>query len=247
MKRLSLALCFILVISIVQAETITIVTENLPPFQINENDSIKGVRTEVVRAIADETGMKYKIEVYPWARAYKMALKKKNVLIYSLIRSPEREPLFKWIGKIGEVMGRLYKLKSRKDINLKILDDAKSYMIGVVRNDHTHLFLKSKGFVDKQHLHVLPMMHLARKMLYKGRIDLMMDDEVIMAYSIKKLGLSPSKYEEALVIPEFLGEHYLAANPKTPNQLVNQFKEALKKIKKNGTYNQIMRKWKGLQ
>ncbi len=148
MKRLILILSFILGISIVQAETITIATENLPPFQINENDSIKGVRTEVVRAIADETDMKYKIAIYPWARAYDMPLKKKNVLIYSLIRSPERESLFKWIGKIGEVKGRLFKLKSRKDINLKNLDDAKNYKIGVVRDDYTHQFLKSKGFVD---------------------------------------------------------------------------------------------------
>ncbi len=90
------------------------------------------------------------------------------------------------------------------------------------------------------------MMHLERKMLYKGRVDLMMDDEIIMVYSIKKLGLNPSKYKEALVIPEFAAEHYLAASSKTLNQLVNKFKKALKKIKKDGTYNKIMRKWKGL-
>ncbi len=244
MKKLILILSFMIGTSIAQGETLVILTENLPPFQIQKNDTIGGIRTEIIRAIANETGMNYQIRVYPWARAYQMALNDKNTLIYSLIRFPKREKLFKWVGKIGAVVGRLYKVKSRKDIKLKKLEDAKSYMIGVARKDFTHQFLSGKGFEKMKHLQVVHSMDLARKMLFRGRVDLILDDEVTLEYSAMNLGLDVSEFEEALIIPEFAADHYLAASLKTPDQTVNRLKKALEKIRKNGSYDQIIKKWR---
>ena len=70
----------------------------------------------------------------------------KNILIYSIGRSPEREKLFKWIDIISPYEVYFYKLKSRKDISIKNLEDAKKYRIGGVNNDIRTQYLLGKGF-----------------------------------------------------------------------------------------------------
>ena len=91
---------------------------------------MKGVSTEVVLAVLKEVNVKAKIELYPWARAYQIATTKKNHLIYSIGRIPERENLFHWVGTIAPYKTSLYKLKIRKDIKIGSLNDAKRYTIG---------------------------------------------------------------------------------------------------------------------
>ncbi len=45
----------------------------------------------------DASGIQdYLIELYPWARVYKTALKQENTLILPLARTQNRENLFKW-------------------------------------------------------------------------------------------------------------------------------------------------------
>ena len=44
----------------------------------------------------------YQIRLYPWARAYDMALKEPNVLIFLIARTSARETQFKWAGRNHE-------------------------------------------------------------------------------------------------------------------------------------------------
>nr|BFE97768.1 hypothetical protein GCM10020185_83040 [Pseudomonas brassicacearum subsp. brassicacearum] len=71
-----------------------IVTEELPPYNMTQNGRMTGMSTEVVQAVLKEVGMDAPIHSMPWARAYELALNESNVLIYSIVRTPAREPLF---------------------------------------------------------------------------------------------------------------------------------------------------------
>lgn len=56
------------------AQTITVVTEEYPPYNFRDADKkITGMATEVVEAVLKRAKLDYKVDIYPWARAYQMA------------------------------------------------------------------------------------------------------------------------------------------------------------------------------
>ncbi len=61
---------------------IQILTENLPPLNYKENGILVGPSVEIVKKIQKRVGSQAQIQVYPWARAYKMALEEKNVILF---------------------------------------------------------------------------------------------------------------------------------------------------------------------
>lgn len=225
------------------AEEIKVVTENFPPYQIVENTNVVGgFATEIIMELLKETGVKAKISAYPWARAYRMALNEKNVLIYSITKTEEREPLFKWVGSIIGSSDFLWSLNERSDIKINSLDDARIYKTGVPRDDNQHNYLLQNGF-DKKHLAVVSSLDQAIKMLHFKRIDLIMGPELVLAYKHKTLGLDISEITKVYDIGQQWGDLSIAFSNKTSDELVYRFQKALDKIKTNGTYNGIRQKW----
>lgn len=69
---------------------ITVVTEELPPYNMTLDGKLTGIGTELVEAVMAEAGEAARIQSMPWARAYDTALNSPNVLIYSIARTPQR-------------------------------------------------------------------------------------------------------------------------------------------------------------
>src|SRR5690606_13549359 len=80
---------------------IQVVTEVSPPHQTLEQGKVKGVSTELVQAILNEANIPAEIAIYPWARAYHIAVNQPDTLIYTMARTPEREHKFHWIGPVA--------------------------------------------------------------------------------------------------------------------------------------------------
>ncbi len=74
-----------------------------------------------------------------------MALQDKNILIFTITRSKDREPLFKWVGKFYHTVDYLWALNERKDISIRSLGDAKRYLIAVPKDDFQHQYIKKTG------------------------------------------------------------------------------------------------------
>ena len=83
------------------------------------------IGTEVVKKILKRAKLDYKLGIYPWARAYQMALDAPNVLIYSIARNDKRETLFKWVCVIAPCHGYLYRVKSCLAVKVSTVDDIK--------------------------------------------------------------------------------------------------------------------------
>lgn len=84
MKMLFLMVTSIVLITgqSVLCEELTILTENLPPLNYIENGILVGPSVEIVKQIQKRVGSQAQIQVYPWAKAYKMALEEKNVILF---------------------------------------------------------------------------------------------------------------------------------------------------------------------
>jgi ABC-type amino acid transport substrate-binding protein len=217
---------------------LTILTENLPPLNYIENDVLVGPSVEIVKEIQRRVGSHEPIQVYPWARAYKMALEEENVVLFGTTHTKVRDNLFKWVGPLATKRDILV-AKKGSGIKINSLEDAKSVKrIGTLRDDTRERLLKSQGFTN---LEPVSDEQLNAQKLVLGRIDL---------WAYKKPGLS-TVCELAGVDHNELEEVYhlrkinvsIAFSKQTDDSIVKAWKKAFEDMLADGTITQIRKKW----
>lgn len=227
------------------AAMVTCVTEENRPVNFWENGKVTGFSTEVVEAVLKEIAVQADFQIMPWARAYATALHKENVLIFSIMRMPEREHLFKWVGVVSPPDGSyLYALRGR-NLKLDKLDDALRYNIATINGDAREQYLESKGFVKGRQLHGNAQPKTNYDKLKLGRVDLWAMSEIVATDIVRRDGGDPSQMlVRALQLTELgSGGSYMAFGPKTDDLLVERFRKGLEAIKANGTFTALQKKW----
>lgn len=230
----------------VYAQSITVVTEESPPLNFTKDGKVQGPGTALVEATLKAAKLDYKLDVYPWARAMSMATEQPNVLIFSLGRTAEREPNFKWVGEITPFRYNLYKLKSRQDIKLGKLDDAKKYTIGVVRDDVLAKHLVGKGFAmgASPGLQEVASNDLNLKKLESGRIDLLPISQAALDVRCEKNNVDCSQFEPAYEL-ELVNHLYMAYSKSTPDDVVEKTRAAYRSLAKDGTVKKLLGRYWG--
>lgn len=181
------------------AVELKVVTEERPPYVYFSGRQIVGDATVAVEQTLQAANVSYQINVYPWARSYKLALSQNNILIYPIIKTPEREPLFHWFCPI--LRGHpiyLIKLSSRTDIDINSLDDAKRFRIGVSREDWNEHFLVAEGFSATENLDVSADEESNLLQLIAGRVDMILVTEDSIKMRMKWLNFSQDLVNRAL-------------------------------------------------
>lgn len=220
----------------VRAETIQAVTEDsLHAFL--DGDKVSGPATAVVENTLQAAGLDYHLALYPWARAYDMALQQPNVLIYLILRTPERESLFKWVGEVKRYEPYLYKLKQRQDIQINSLEDAKRYPIGVVRDDVRHAYFKAQGFSK---LFVASQNRDTMKQLLNGQIDLLPLIEGDAMRLSKEAGGDFASLEQVMPLADLTTGLYLAYSNSTDDAIVERTRNAFEQLRSTGEVARLM-------
>lgn len=236
MKKILITLLLALPTNISHGQDISIVTEDFPPYNYMLNGKVTGLSTEVVQAVIKQANLKGVIKLYPWARSYRMAIYKKNHLIYSIARIPEREHLFHWVGVISPYRTSFFKLKERSDIKVSSLDQAKIYRIGSSTSDVNTIYLEKNGFKNLQK--VTDDVQNIKK-LKLGRVDMIVYEENSFIYQVKKLGLKPSLFEQIYRLEELTDNLYMALSKTSDLTLLSKLKADLEAIKQSGIYKNI--------
>ncbi|WP_417792624.1 substrate-binding periplasmic protein [Terasakiella pusilla] len=96
-----------------KAEQYRFVTGFLPPWSMSTDPEYPGSFVEIAREIDLRLGNQTKIEVYPWARALELAQEGRNIIIFPLGRTAERENHFTWIDVIKPMEMVFVSLKSK--------------------------------------------------------------------------------------------------------------------------------------
>ncbi len=220
----------------VVAERINIVTTDFPPYSFIQDNQVAGLATEAVTEALHSAGLNYNpIKILPWARAYSTALNNRNTLIYSIARSTEREPLFHWVGKIAPYRIHLYKLKSRQDIQVHSLEDAKKYVVGGEFADIKQEYLIKKGFEKDKNLKLVAADELNIRMLFAGRIDLIPFDELSLPIMLEKEGKPADALESVLFLEDISYDLYMAFSNQTHPDTVKRLRHAVTRVKQGKT------------
>jgi polar amino acid transport system substrate-binding protein len=210
-------------------------TETSAPYSMREGDRVTGIGTDMVRAILERSGIAYSIDVLPWKRAYTQALERSDGCVYSTTRTPEREPLFKWIGPIGEAEWVLMARADRK-LNLQTLDDARPYRIGTYNGDARDVYLRERGF----HVDPAPNDLTNPRKLMLGRIDLWAASTRRSGATLERLGYA-GKIVPVLVFNRI--HIYLACNRAVPDELVMRMNGAVEAMERDGSARAILRRY----
>lgn len=230
----------LLIINPLKAQPVRIITEHFPPYNYEEDGQIQGLSSEVVQAVLQQMDLDVDIELYPWARAYDLAKTEKNVLIYSIVRLPERESLFHWVGAIASFQTSLYKLKSNQHITVNSLEQAKQYEVGLTLDNALVTYLQNHQFPA---LKVLPTGIINIRLLANDRIDLIAYDEASFSYVLRKEGLDSGLFEKVYPFDNLSNQLYMAFSLNSDPQLIKAFTEALQQVKANGIYEKIHNKY----
>ncbi len=218
---------------------VRLVTESLPPFSYEEAGVVKGAATDVVRAVMDKAGLRYSLELLPWRRALDTALKERDVFIYSVARTPEREAELAWIGKISDRLLAVYCLKERADLLGHPLSELPDASFAVVQGDATVEVLRSLGFGDRN-LHFLrdASSSLASQHVVAGRSDFVVSNPYRFQYGVKGTSLE-GRFKRHSLIPQS-GGYYLAAGRATDPALIARVQKAFLALTESGTLQRIL-------
>ncbi|GHB76033.1 hypothetical protein GCM10008107_26860 [Psychrosphaera saromensis] len=192
-------------------EKVIVVTELSPPYQTMKDNVIGGSATEKVKQYLNSKGIDYEIQMYPWARAYKLATTKKNIMIYGIANTQKREELFDWLIPVYEFKPYLVGLSDRADLKITNLEQAKAFTIAVQRHDFSHDYLLSKGFEENKNIILTNSIVDSWRLVKNKKVDFIIEDTTFEPI-IDGKKINNKNYEKYLFLTELNTKTYLAAS-----------------------------------
>ena len=228
-KYLSLIIALSAISLVSKAEQkLILLTEHYPPLNYVKNGELAGAGVEVVNEIRSALRANTSIEVMPWKRAYLKATGTQNVGIFSLVRSPEREKAFKWVGPIAAKRYGFYGLKT-KDFAISQISDVTNYRIGVQTGSRLESYLQEKNVKSVQSV-TSPEQNMAKLLI--GRIDLWYTSYATLMAFAQADSKEAELFQEVLVTEKEL--LYIGFSPLTADNVVSQWQDAYEKLYSSG-------------
>ncbi|MFC3150389.1 substrate-binding periplasmic protein [Litoribrevibacter euphylliae] len=239
MKRQFLTLILFFITMTSSAYELHVVTEDFAPYSYKENGHITGISVEIVQALLKDLDVQAEIRIYPFKRAMELAKTQKNTLIFSIIRTDDREHLFKWVGQLAPITTGLFRLKKRHDIEIHRIQDIAQYQVSDVQGSAVWEHLKHYG-ID---VFEIPSTAQNIQMLKLGRVDLTSTVELNFYHIVRQLRYSPESFEMTYVFEELSNHLWLAFNKDTDDDIVNDFRRALGNFKTSLMFKALHKKY----
>ena len=220
-------------------------TGEWPPFS-SENLPEYGTATALVSAICKAGGIQPKYEFYPWKRAELKVVTGEIFAAFPYAISEERRKshdfsdiLFHGVNVFVHYEKNLH---SRVAITYKALDDLQGYRIGGISGSFLEPAFSHAGLSYEPTTTLDQSIHK----LVAGRIDLCIDDKVVLYDAIMRL--YPDKIGHFRFLPKPFGEKMptaLLVSRAYPDarQILKKFNRGLAIIKQNGEYDRIIAKY----
>lgn len=236
-KKIVLIGFFSIFVSNVNAEmnSIDIICDEWPPYQVVENKQVGGFSTKVVKIVLERMNVNIKsLKAYPWKRAITMIEKGEVDALFSANYTKERTEFAFYPDE--EIVNSPWVMWVREEDELKFesLNDLTGKKVGLVRGysytPDLWLFVKKHENYDE----VTDDEQNFRK-LNAGRVDFITAELGNGLFLVRKLGID--KIIPLINNPIKSDGLYVIFNKKNvPEYFVNKFSAELKKLKKESLY-----------
>lgn len=216
------------------AATLTLTTEENPPYNFTQDGKVTGISTEILESLMAKTETPFTIEVLPWKRAYQAALEQADTCVFSTNRTAERESLFTWVSPIING-GFAFFVKPDSPLQATSVAELKGKVVGVQAGSAFEKFLTEAGLgvVTFHDMALMP------KTLDAGRVELIADGKQTAPFRIKKEGLPQAR----LLFVEKETTLGLACNKGVAPDLIETLNQGLKAMHEDGTVKAIEQKY----
>jgi len=208
------------------------------PISYFNGNAPDGMTVELAREVQRRIGSKEPIHIVPLARAIALANSQQSVLLLALVRNPEREPHYQFIGPIFETRIAAYAARSRAAELRKRDPGLKGLRAGARRGSVWASLARAGGYnlTDEANTD-----EGAARMLMQGRFDLWFEAEEVAGGALEKAGYSIDDVDLMLHLPP--QPVYFAFSKATPSAVVHAWEQGLAELKRDGTFQRIHRKW----
>ena len=214
-------------------QKLTLLTEDYPPLNYLEKGKLAGAGVEVVNEIRTSLRVDVPIDVMPWKRAFLKATKTKNVGLFSLVRSPQREKLFKWVGPIATKRYAFYGLKN-KLFDISQIADVVEYSVGVQTGSRLESYLQEHKVENVQAV-TSPEQNMAKLLI--GRIDLWYTSYATLIAYAKAASEEPESFQEVFVTEK--EQLYIGFSQLTADEVVDRWQNAYENLYSSGKILEI--------
>jgi polar amino acid transport system substrate-binding protein len=219
-----------------------VVTGERPPYGFTTaSGEVAGINAEIVRKVLGLSALQGSIQIYPWARAIRMAHTQPNTLIFSLSRSRERENQFIWIGKLPQQPSQFYRATGRLSIHPASLDDIRAhYSVCVIHKDIAEDDLMRKGFIMGKNYLATASFEDCMKLVQNGSVPLLISSPLDISWALKKHREIHSTFEPVLPLEQSKDEPaYLAASLGTDPKIIKRLRSAFQALQQTGRLEQV--------
>ena len=201
-------------------------TEEWPPFNYDKDGIPAGISVDILEAVFRTMGVnrtRADVRIVPLSEGFSRAQGNNSTVLFSIVRSPEREPLYQWAGPFTKGSFVVFAPVSR-NITISSPADLNSYRIGAVKGTIENTLLTGLGVNASQIVPGLVPDDLIR-MLKTGEIDLWSTGDITGRYEMKAAGADPDAYEIVYTLSE--NDFYYLFGKDVPENLVRAFGQAL--------------------
>lgn len=166
----------------------------------------------------------------------------KNVLVYPVIRSAERDVHLEWLGPVNRVRYFLYGLKSQALAPLDSIGDAREKRIAIINRDIIDSYFAKKNF---KNIHRVNSVESMIAMLLHKRVDYIVITPESLAAELAKSSLGTNSIVKVIAVRSESTDHqsYLAIRKDSDARLKDKMKNAIKSMIKDGTWDKIYNKY----
>ena len=210
--------------------------DNWPPFT-DETDPNLGICFVIVNAAFKSTGYKVQPRIIPFKRADLYLRKGIEIDASPYYWYNKNRADFLYFSKPLLYNNVHFFVRSDSQITFNHLEDLKGYNIGIIRGYHNGDAFDNAAYLKK---YVCNESEQAIQMLKMGRLDVAVIDKIVAQTIMQKLHIN--NHLKALPKPLFTAGLHFVVSKKNPDgeNIIREFNAGLKKIKKNGEYQNII-------
>ncbi len=210
---------------------------NYPPYEYLEDGVPTGFNVDIIRAVAEASGLNIGINLLPWSEVVENLEKGASDVVLGMYFSPARTELFDFSIPHNIISHSIF-VRSGSDI--KRLEDLHDKEILVQRSDIMHDY--ALEHYPNATIVPVPDQGMALKLLASGKHDAALLGKIQNLFRAAEDGIDNLETTGA----DFAFGKYCFAVRKGNAELLGRLNEGLNLIKKSGKYDEIYEKWFGV-
>ncbi|GAB2877271.1 amino acid ABC transporter substrate-binding protein [Pseudoduganella ginsengisoli] len=208
------------------------------PVSFIEDGKPTGLVVELAQEVQRRLGRSDPIEIVPWIRALSIAKNDRRVLLLSIVPTPERSKTMVYAGPLFLVKVAVFARADRAEALRAAGHDLKAWRTGARRGSIFAHVAQREGFSLTDETNSSD---LGARMLMQGRFDLWVEGEETAGVALEHMGYRRS--DVVLLRTLSTEDVFFAFTSDTPQELVRAWNDALRDMKRDGTFLRIHRKW----